>query len=77
MPDMTGFEVADALKGDESTAAVPIVVLTSKDLTAGDRAHLKGKIAALVQKGHAIPPRLVAAIRELEARHAREAGRGR
>jgi hypothetical protein len=32
-------------------------------------------MSALVQKGHAIPPRLVAAIRELEARHIREGTR--
>ena len=77
MPDLSGFEVADALHEDGLTAHVPIVVLTSKDLDHRERALLQGKIAALVQKGQAIPPRLVAAIRELESRHGREGARGR
>jgi CheY-like chemotaxis protein len=77
MPDLTGFEVADALRAHEPTAHVPIVVLTAKDLSPEDRQRLQGKIAALVQKGQAIPPRLVAAIRELEAGKQREVPRAR
>jgi DNA-binding response OmpR family regulator len=77
MPDVTGFEIAALLKEREETARVPIVVLTGKDLSAGERNRLQGKIAALVQKGHAAPSRLVAAIRELEGRAAREVARAR
>jgi CheY-like chemotaxis protein len=76
MPDVSGFEVAERLQAREETAHVPIVVLTAKDLTSGERQQLGGKIAALVQKGHATPLRLVAAIRDLESRHAKEVARG-
>jgi signal transduction histidine kinase/DNA-binding response OmpR family regulator len=76
MPDVTGFEVAEMLQAREETAHVPIVVLTAKELTISERQRLRGKIAALVQKGQATPLRLVAAIRDLESRHAREVARG-
>jgi signal transduction histidine kinase/DNA-binding response OmpR family regulator len=76
MPDVTGFEVAEMLQARAETAHVPIVVLTAKDLSGGERQQLRGKIAALVQKGHATPLRLVAAIRDLESRHAKEVARG-
>jgi signal transduction histidine kinase/DNA-binding response OmpR family regulator len=75
MEGMSGFEVAEALQQDPDTAHVPIVVLTAKDLTQDERVSLQGRIASLVQKGHSVPVRLVAAIRELESRHAREAQR--
>jgi signal transduction histidine kinase/DNA-binding response OmpR family regulator len=77
MPGLSGFEVAEALKERPATSRIPILVLTAKDLTEAEREYLEGKIAALVQKGQAAPPRLVAAIRELEARHAGEAARVR
>jgi DNA-binding response OmpR family regulator len=76
MPDVTGFEVAAVLKEREDTAHVPIVVLTARDLSEDERQRLTGKIAALVQKGHAAPTRLVAAIRDLETRQ-REVARAR
>jgi signal transduction histidine kinase/DNA-binding response OmpR family regulator len=77
MPDVTGFEVATALKERQETAGVPIVVLTAKDLSSADRSRLHGKIAALVPKGRSAPSRLVNAIRELESRHIQEVARAR
>ena len=75
MPDMSGFEVADALREREQTRHVPIVVLTAKDLTGPERRALQGKIAGLVQKGQSTPGRLVAAIRDLENHNPREVAR--
>jgi signal transduction histidine kinase/DNA-binding response OmpR family regulator len=77
MPDLTGFEVAAALKQSAGTAQVPIVVLTAKDLAPHEVQKLEGKIAALVQKGQATSSRLVAAIRDLESRQGREVSRAR
>jgi CheY-like chemotaxis protein len=77
MDGMSGFEVAEALQEDPDTARVPIVVLTAKDLSHAERATLEGRIASLVQKGHSVPARLVAAIRDLEARRMGEAVRAR
>lgn len=51
MPDIDGFSVIDALKADPSTAHIPIIVLTAKELTAHERVRLNGQIEQLLQKG--------------------------
>ena len=65
MPDMTGFEVAGLLKDHPSTARVPILVLTSKEISADERRELQSKITACVQKGKSARDQLVAEIRRL------------
>ena len=50
MPEVNGFEVVEALKDDVSTAQIPIVVVTAKDLTAQDRKVLNGHILDIVGK---------------------------
>ena len=50
MEGMDGFEVAARLQSDAATADVPVVVLTAKAITRGDRERLRGKIEALVGK---------------------------
>jgi DNA-binding response OmpR family regulator len=75
MPGLSGFEVAAALRARAETAQIPVIVLTVLDLNAQDRARLEDKIQALVHKDPQAPARLVAAIRDLEARQPREAAR--
>ncbi|MGH9887961.1 MAG: response regulator, partial [bacterium] len=41
MPEMTGFEVLEALSGDESTARIPVVILTAR----GDEADVQRGLA--------------------------------
>jgi CheY-like chemotaxis protein len=66
MPGMTGFEVASLLKDHHpSTARIPILVLTSKEISADDRRELQSKVAACVQKGKSARDQLVAEIRRL------------
>ena len=65
MPGMSGFEVAEKLKLDELTVNIPILVMTSKDLTSTDRSQLHSKIAALVPKGRHPASRLITAIQQL------------
>jgi signal transduction histidine kinase/CheY-like chemotaxis protein len=66
MPRMSGFEVAEELKRFEETADIPILVMTSKDLTREDRSLLGSKIAALVPKGRSPASRLITAIQQLK-----------
>lgn len=40
MPDVSGFDVVDALQGDPRTSGVPIIVVTAKAVTPRDRAIL-------------------------------------
>ncbi len=51
MPGLDGFAVVERLRADPSTAAVPIVVLTAKDLRREDRERLAGRISFLAEKG--------------------------
>jgi signal transduction histidine kinase/CheY-like chemotaxis protein len=50
MPEVSGFDVVQALKQDNATAHVPIMVVTARDLSAADRTRLNGQILSLVKK---------------------------
>ncbi len=67
MPNMSGFEVADSLKDDPRTANIPIVVLTSKELSHDDRALLHTKVKGFVQKGSSAREQLVRELRRVTA----------
>lgn len=51
MPDVDGFQVIETMKADKTTANIPIVVVTAKELTVKERARLSGQIEMLLQKG--------------------------
>lgn len=68
MPEMSGFEVAEALSEDPQTATIPIVVLTAADLSTADHKRLFGRVSSVIRKGEAVGPRLLAAIRHAERR---------
>jgi CheY-like chemotaxis protein len=40
MPGVSGFEVVEALQRNTATAAIPVVVVTAKQITAEDRLAL-------------------------------------
>ena len=50
MPDMDGFAVLDQLRGDPATSSIPVIVLTSKDMTGADRERLNGHVTHLASK---------------------------
>jgi CheY-like chemotaxis protein len=50
MPDVNGFDVVDALKEDPETARIPILIVTSKRITAEDRAKLSGHVSGILGK---------------------------
>jgi hypothetical protein len=51
MPDMDGFEFVKRLRDNPAWAAIPVVVLTSKDLAPEERLQLSGKVEKILQKG--------------------------
>lgn len=51
MPEMDGFEFLQQLRQRPEWRAIPVIVLTAKDLTAADHQRLKGQIQQLHQKG--------------------------
>jgi CheY-like chemotaxis protein len=50
MPEVTGFDVVDALQEQPDTARIPILVVTAKQITAGDRARLNGYVTTIMEK---------------------------
>ena len=50
MPEMDGFAVLDALKRSEPLRAIPVIVVTAKELTAQERQRL-AQADSLLQKG--------------------------
>ena len=63
MPEVSGFEVARALRDSEQTARIPILVLTAKDLTAEDHARLNGDVSAIREKASFSTSELLAELR--------------
>jgi PAS domain S-box-containing protein len=63
MPDVSGFEVARALRASKETARIPILVLTAKDLTPEERERLNGAVGAILQKSQFSHDELLAELR--------------
>lgn len=75
MPDVSGFDVVDALKGDPRTAQIPIIVVTAKEITAEDRAILNGHVEFIVSKSSFSRESFVNEVRRaLKRRKRRNAG---
>jgi signal transduction histidine kinase/CheY-like chemotaxis protein len=51
MPEMDGFSFLEALRQNEAWRAIPVVVATTKDLTAEDHQRLNGYVRCIIQKG--------------------------
>ena len=58
MPGLTGFDVVEALRGEEATRSIPIMVLTAKTLTEDDKRVLNGQVAAIFQRNSMAGPEL-------------------
>ncbi len=68
MPGVTGFDVVEALRGDDATRSIPIMVLTAKTLTAEDKQALNGHVAAIFQRQSVAGAELVDWIRQVVAK---------
>jgi adenylate cyclase len=67
MPRMDGFEFVEALRAMPDRAAIPIVVLTAKDLTESDRLRLRGDARRVLRKSLHSREQLAAEIRRVLA----------
>ena len=65
MPEMDGFEFLSHVGKNETWRKVPVVVLTAKKLTAGDRKRLEGGVELLLEKGEVDPEALLSLLREV------------
>jgi signal transduction histidine kinase/DNA-binding response OmpR family regulator len=67
MPVMDGFEFVAEVRRHEPWRAIPIVVVTAKDLSHHDRERLNGHVQRVLQKGAYGREQLLAEVRELVA----------
>ena len=51
MPDLSGEDVLEQLRGDNATARIPVVIVTSKVLSDNERARLLKRAIAIIDKG--------------------------
>jgi signal transduction histidine kinase/CheY-like chemotaxis protein len=68
MPGVTGFDVVEALRSDEATRSIPIMVLTAKQLTNDDKQALDGHVAGIFQRDSVAGTELTGWLRELIAK---------
>ena len=64
MPVMDGFELLNILKADDAWKNIPVIVITSKDLTEEDYAFLTDNVDRVIQKGKYTRKELILRINE-------------
>ncbi|MCK5837435.1 MAG: response regulator, partial [Desulfobacula sp.] len=65
MPDMDGFAVLEMIRSDPATRNLPVIVVTSKDLTAEDREKLTGKVSSILAKSDTTSTALLEEIKKI------------
>jgi CheY-like chemotaxis protein len=67
MPDISGFEVVEALRANPATKRTPIMVLTAKDLTEADKQQLSGQVSTILNRGSTGAADLLGLLRQVVA----------
>ncbi|MBI5793007.1 MAG: response regulator [Rhodocyclales bacterium] len=65
MPDVTGFDVIEALRADAATREIPILVLTAKDITRKERKLLSTRVSEIMHKSGLSRDEFIAQVRAL------------
>jgi len=68
MPGLTGFDVVEALRAEEATRSIPIMVLTAKTLTEDDKTALNGQVAAIFHRNSVAGTELTTWLRGIVAK---------
>ena len=67
MPEVTGFDVVEALRADERTRETPIMVLTAMNLTEADKRLLNGRVSEILSRGSVASSDIVGLLRRVVA----------
>ncbi|MEO7082892.1 MAG: PAS domain S-box protein [Gemmatimonadaceae bacterium] len=63
MPEVSGFDVVEALKVNADTADIPILIVTAKHVTKEDRLRLNGYVTTIMEKADFDRDRLTSEVR--------------
>ncbi|MBF0480639.1 MAG: PAS domain S-box protein, partial [Desulfovibrionaceae bacterium] len=74
MPDVSGFDVVEALRAQPDTAAIPVLVMTAKRLTNEERSTLTRMGTRIMEKASFRPETFIAEVRRALPMH--RAGKG-
>jgi CheY-like chemotaxis protein len=69
MPEVSGFDVVDALREHPDMARIPILVVTAKEITAEDRVRLTGYVTTIMEKSAFSHDLFVAEVRRAMSGH--------
>jgi CheY-like chemotaxis protein len=67
MPEVTGFDVVEALNAHAATAHIPVVVVTASAITAEERARLNGYVTTVMGKAGFDADRFITEVRRAMA----------
>jgi CheY-like chemotaxis protein len=67
MPEMDGFEFLAELHKQEAWRSIPVVVVTSKDLSEEEHSRLKGRVKQVLQKSENGRETLIREVRRVVA----------
>jgi signal transduction histidine kinase/CheY-like chemotaxis protein len=68
MPEVTGFDVVEALRADPSTREVPIMVVTASILSEKDKRLLNGRVSQILSRGSVGTTDIVGLLKRVVAR---------
>lgn len=63
MPEFSGFQVVHELKGDASSAEIPIMIITGRDLSEQEREQLTGRVRQPLLTKHGDPELFIGEVR--------------
>jgi signal transduction histidine kinase/DNA-binding response OmpR family regulator/HAMP domain-containing protein len=65
MPEMDGFQFLDEIRKRKDWHAIPVIVVTAKELSAEDQQRLNGSVEKILQKGAYSREELIREVRDL------------
>jgi CheY-like chemotaxis protein len=67
MPEVTGYDVVEALRSDEATRETPIMVLTASNLTEADKRLLNGRVLEVFKRGSVASSDIIGLVKRVTA----------
>jgi CheY-like chemotaxis protein len=67
MPGLSGLDVVKALRAEDATRQIPVIVLTAKDMTDTEKMQLNGHVSAMLSRGSTGAVDLLGQVRHMVA----------